>query len=337
MTRIYIISGFLGAGKTTLIQKLLDEKVLGGKVALIENEFGEVGIDGGLLKQNGLEIKEMNSGCICCNLVGDFTVALKEILKTYKPEKVIIEPSGVGKLSDILKACNKVIKPGEVELGQTLVVVDGLKYRLHSRNFATFFKDQIIYADNIMLSRTQYMTPKEVDQAKGEMRKLNSKATLITTPWERLTGETIISVMSEKPISLEEELLGSLKQQDFKEGTSLKLDKKMGLFQKERYILHKEVEVRKEKKDNFFQTWGKETTRHYNKETLYHILGRLDEKEYGCILRAKGIVEGENGQWLQFDFVPGEGRVQPILPQCEGKLCVIGTELQQKALEKLFS
>ncbi len=336
MTRLYIISGFLGAGKTTFIQKLLREKVLGERVAIIENEFGEVGIDGGLLKQEGLEIKEISSGCICCSLVGDFTAALKDILKVYKPEKVLIEPSGVGKLSDVLKACHKVVKLQEVELGQSIVIVDGLKYKLHSRNFSAFFNDQIGAADHIIVSRSQYMKPEALNELLKDLKKINERATFITTPWEQLTGKAMLAILDEKPISLEQELLHYFKETSRVEAAASPNSHKIPFSLGKKYGFYKEDIAHKEKQHKSFEAWSLETSQIYTKEGLYEKLGQLGDKRYGEVLRAKGIVEGPKGQWLQFDFIPEEATVQPIANQDSGKLCVIGKGLQRKALEALF-
>lgn len=326
MTKIDIFSGFLGAGKTTLIKKLLKEAYSGEQVVLIENEFGEIGIDGGFLKEAGIEIREMNSGCICCSLVGDFGEALKEVIQKYEPDRIIIEPSGVGKLSDVIKAVKKVEGEVDIKLNSFTTLVDAMKCRMYMKNFGEFFSNQIEYAGTIILSRTDKAAEEKVIAALQIIRGLNKSAAVITTPIEKLSGAKILDTM-ENNRSLEKELLeeevcpvcGGHHDHDH----------------------HHEEECdhhhHHHHADEVFTSWGRETAKTYTEEEIHAILEALsDDEEYGMILRAKGMVEGKNGSWIYFDMVPGEADVREGSPEYTGRICVIGSKLKESSLEKLF-
>lgn len=320
MTKINVISGFLGAGKTTLIKKLLSEVFAGQKIVLIENEFGEIGIDGGFLKEAGVQITEMNSGCICCSLVGDFGKALKEVLEKFAPDRIIIEPSGVGKLSDVTKAIEGVAKEAEVELDSSITVADATKCKIYMKNFGEFFNNQIEYADTIVLSRTQNMKEEKLEAAVKLLQEHNSRAAVITTPWDMLDGNLILEAMNRKN-SMAEELM--------KEEHEHHHDGECCCGHDHEHHHHHADEV--------FTSWGKETPHKYEEEELRQILEVLaNETGYGTILRAKGIVAGTDGSWIQFDLVPGEYEIRKGSPDYTGRLCVIGSELKTEELEKLF-
>lgn len=300
MTKIDIISGFLGAGKTTLIKKLLEEGFKGEKVVLIENEFGEIGIDGTLLKDYGIEIREMNSGCICCTISGDFSLALKEMLKIYHPDRIIIEPSGVGKLSDVLAGCRPFTKKGHAILNMCITVIDGTKYKMYLKNFAEFYKDQIKNAGTVILSRTRSMKPDAVEYIIKDVNKYNDKASLVTTDWDLLDGSKIIELAEGGKTSYE-----------------------------------KLVKSEHHHADEVFSVWGVETVRHYPEKKLREILNGLSHMQ-GTILRAKGIINAEEGKWLQFDYVPGEITINESAPDYTGRICVIGEKIDKAGLKKLF-
>ena len=309
MTKIDIISGFLGAGKTTLIKKLLDQAFRGEKVVLIENEFGEIGIDGGFLKDAGVEITEMNSGCICCSLVGDFGAALKKVLDDYAPDRIIIEPSGVGKLSDVIAAVEGVQKATPaLHLHSFVTVVDATKAKVYMKNFGEFFNNQVEHASAILLSRTQNMDQAKLDAAVRLLREKNPKAAILTTPWDQLTGAQIVSAM-EGGHSLAEELMEEIAHH------------------------HHDHDA-----DEVFTSWGRETAHKYSREELQEALSALAMTEdYGYILRAKGMVPCEDGQtWLHFDLVPEEFQIREGATDYTGRLCVIGSDLKEDQLEKLF-
>ena len=339
MTKIDIVSGFLGAGKTTLIRKLLKDALAGTKVVLIENEFGQIGIDSGFLKESGIEIKEMNSGCICCSLVGDFGTSLVEVLETYQPERILIEPSGVGKLSDVMKAVENVKAGGETHLNSAVAVVDASKCKMYMKNFGEFFINQIEYAGTIILSRTGSMKQEKIEEAVALIRQHNEKATVITTPWEELEGTKILETI-EGAADLEAELMAEVlarhdeehhhhdeheHHHDHGEGCSC------GCHD------HDHDHHGHHHADEVFTSWGMETAAVYEKEQLEDILDELDrEKEYGIVLRAKGMVPCADGSWLHFDYVPGEAEVRTGVPDVTGKFCVIGSELKEDALKELF-
>ena len=351
MTKIDIISGFLGAGKTTLIKKLLKEALNGQKVVLIENEFGEIGIDGGFLKDAGIQITEMNSGCICCSLVGDFGAALKKVVEEYHPDRIIIEPSGVGKLSDVIAAVMNVAGEIELSLNSFVTVADATKCKMYMKNFGEFYNNQIESANTIILSRTQGMKEEKLEQAVSLIQEKNAKAKIITTPWDELTGEQILAVM-EQGHSLAEELM----------------EEAMELHEEEEHEHHHHHHDHDDDDDHdhehhhdhddhgeecscgchdhhhhhhhadeVFTSWGKETPRKYTKEELNEILAQLSEEtEFGIILRAKGMLPAADGTWLYFDLVPGEYEIRNGAPDYTGRLCVIGSKLDTDKLEKLF-
>ena len=387
MTKIDIFSGFLGAGKTTLIKKLLKEALAGSQVVLIENEFGEIGIDGGFLKESGIEIKEMNSGCICCSLVGDFGTSLKEVMDTYHPERILIEPSGVGKLSDVVKAVQNVDMGSEVTINSAVAVVDASKCRLYIKNFGEFFINQIEHAGTIILSRTDVASEAKIQQAVELIREHNSKATIITTPIEQLDGKDILKTI-EGGEDLEKELMEAvLKEQESghhhhhdgecchgehehhdhehcdhdHEGHDHEghehCDHDHGDHGHEGHdheghdhghhhdhgegcscgCGHDHDHHDHHHADEVFTSWGTETPASYTRDEISDILEALeDEKKYGFVLRAKGMVPAGDGTWVYFDYVPGESNVREGKPDVTGKFCVIGSKLNEAALAELF-
>ena len=383
MTKIDIFSGFLGAGKTTLIKKLLKEAYKGEQVVLIENEFGEIGIDGGFLKEAGVEIREMNSGCICCSLVGDFGTALKEVIAKYEPQRIVIEPSGVGKLSDVIKAVQKIENEVEIKLNSFTTVVDATKCKMYMKNFGEFFSNQIEYAGTVILSRTDKASEEKIATALEIIRGLNQTAAVITTPIEKLSGEKILDTM-ENNRSLEKELMdeevcpvcgghhGHEHHHDHDH-------EECGCGHEHEHEHHHEHEHEHHHDhdheecgcghdhehehhhdhdheecgcghdhdhehhhhhhaDEVFTSWGKETTKKYTKEGIHEILEALSNHndEYGMVLRAKGMVEGEDGQWIYFDMVPGEADVREGAPEYTGRICVIGSKMNEANLARLF-
>lgn len=342
MVKIDIISGFLGAGKTTLIKKLLKEGFQNEQVVLIENEFGEIGIDGGFLKEAGIEIREMNSGCICCSLVGDFGASLKEVVEKYNPDRIVIEPSGVGKLSDVIKAVQGVQEEVDIVLNSYTTVVDAKKCRMYMRNFGEFFNNQVEYAGAIIMSRTDIVDEKKAQEAMELLRSINKKAAIITTPIEKLSGEKLVEVM-ENPVSLEEEMMeeevcpecGHVHEHHHHD------EHECGCGH-EHHHHHDEHECgcghdHHHHADEVFTSWGKETIRKYTKEELTGILDRLSgSEEYGVILRAKGMLPCEDGTWIYFDMVPEETEIREGAPEYTGRLCVIGSKLNEEKLAQLF-
>ena len=313
MTKIDIVSGFLGAGKTTLIKKLLKEALAGTQTVLIENEFGEIGIDGGFLKDAGIEIKEMNSGCICCSLVGDFGTSLKEVLNTYHPDRILIEPSGVGKLSDVMKAVQNAGLGTEVELNSAVAVVDASKCKMYIKNFGEFFINQIEHAGTIILSRTDVASEEKVKQAVELIREHNEKATIITTPLAQLEGKEILAAI-EGAKDLEAELMEQVK----------------AMHDEHEHHHHHHA-------DEIFTSWGFETPATYTTEEVEGFLKELDnEEKYGIVLRAKGMIPAADGTWIYFDYVPEESNVRAGKPDVTGKICVIGSKLKEAELENLF-
>ncbi|MEA4967461.1 hypothetical protein SDC9_81604 [bioreactor metagenome] len=310
MTKIDIISGFLGAGKTTLIKKLLEEALVGEKVVLIENEFGEVGIDGAILKEYGIEIKEMNSGCICCTIAGDFSSALKELLTLYHPDRIIIEPSGVGKLSDVINGCKKFIKDGVAELNMCITVVDAKKYKVYLKNFSEFYADQLKNAKTIILSRTQNSTEDVIENIIKDVEKYNPEAHVVTT-WEKISGERIVELG---------ETSGKLP------GWEIFLDEHE--HEMHHHGMHHHA-------DEVFHVWGKETAKIFDRNRLNGILNSLDNIE-GNILRAKGIIRTENDKWIQFDYVPKEVIIRDSKADCTGRICVIGENINTDELSHIF-
>ena len=379
MTKIDIFSGFLGAGKTTLIKKLLKEAYKGEQVVLIENEFGEIGIDGGFLKEAGVEIREMNSGCICCSLVGDFGTALKEVIAKYEPQRIVIEPSGVGKLSDVIKAVQKIENEVEIKLNSFTTVVDATKCKMYMKNFGEFFSNQIEYAGTVILSRTDKASEEKIATALEIIRGLNQTAAVITTPIEKLSGEKILDTM-ENNRSLEIELMdeevcpvcGGHHDHDHEHehehhhdhdheecgcghdhehehhhdhdheecgcGHDHEHDHHHDHDHEECGCGHDHEHHHHHHADEVFTSWGKETTKKYTKEGIHEILEALSNHndEYGMVLRAKGMVEGEDGQWIYFDMVPGEADVREGAPEYTGRICVIGSKMNEANLARLF-
>ncbi len=352
-TKIDIISGFLGAGKTTLIKKLLKEKLFPEKVVLIENEFGEIGIDGGILKSSGIEIKEMNSGCICCSLVGDFTSSLKEVFRKYSPERVIIEPSGVGKLSSVVEACKRFEKEADAKLNMVITVVDAIKYRIYASNFGEFFQDQIDNACTIILSRTQNVDQNKLLASVRDIQKHNNRANIITTDWEKISAETIISAAQNNVSeTLEAELLKKVKLKYKASGHNENVHKhehtcscgghgknhSCAIHGSDQYSTeHGSRHSHNHSANEVFSTWSLQTPRLFSEIEIKRILGELDNiGRYGIVLRAKGIIASENGKWLQFDFVPGESELKPFEPDYTGRICVIGQDINTVELKRLF-
>ena len=349
MTKIDIISGFLGAGKTTLIKKLLSEAFAGEQVVLIENEFGEIGIDGGFLKESGIEIREMNSGCICCSLVGDFGKSLREVVDTYHPDRILIEPSGVGKLSDVIKAVQDVQAEIDAELNSFTTVVDVTKCRIYRKNFGEFFSNQIEYAGAVILSRTDKAKPEKIEESVALLRELNDKAPFITTPIAQLPGKKILETM-ESGKSLEEELLDEIICPEC--GHHHEEGECCGHAHDHAHHHHHDHDHEEHEHhhhhhdhdhaghhhaDDVFTSWGCETIRTYTKEQIRDILKTLEsDSSYGNVLRAKGMVAGADGEWIYFDMVPEEHEVRTGAPEYTGRICVIGAELNEDKLAELF-
>ena len=390
MTKIDIISGFLGAGKTTLIKKLLSEGFKGEQVVLIENEFGEIGIDGGFLKEAGIEIREMNSGCICCSLVGDFGKSLHEVVDTYHPDRILIEPSGVGKLSDVIKAVQDVQAEIDAELNSFTTVVDVTKCKIYRKNFGEFFSNQIEYAGAVILSRTDKAKPEKIQESVALLRELNEKAPIITTPIEQLPGEKILEAM-ESSKSLEEELLAEVAHEEHEHHHDHDHEEHEHHHDHD----HEEHEHHHEHDhddhehdhhhehgedctcgchdhdhehehhhdhdhehehhhhdhdghcccghdhdhdaDEVFPSWGKETTHKYTEAELNAALTALGDVTLGTVLRAKGIVPAaDGGEWLHFDYVPGAPEIRRGSADYTGRLCVIGSELDEERIASLF-
>lgn len=326
MTKVDIISGFLGAGKTTFIKLLIENVFAGEKLVLIENEFGEIGIDGGFLKDAGIEITEMNSGCICCTLVGDFSKALRKVIEEYHPDHVLIEPSGVGKLSDVSKAIEHVKKEADIEIEGRITIVDGKKAKMYLKNFGEFFKNQVAYANTIVVSRTQMMEDHSIEECVKMLREENKEASIISTSWDKLSKEAIEHALSpdtQLEGIFEEEKCPVCSHEHHHEGAC-------GCGHEHHHHHHHHA-------DEIFTSWGQETAHKYTEEELDFLLKALSETEgYGTILRAKGIVEMENGAWKQFDLVPQEYEVRESAADYTGRLCVIGTDLKEDELTKLF-
>ena len=372
MTKIDIISGFLGAGKTTLIKKLLSEAFAGEQVVLIENEFGEIGIDGGFLKESGIEIREMNSGCICCSLVGDFGKSLREVVDTYHPDRILIEPSGVGKLSDVIKAVQDVQSEIDAVLDSFTTVADVTKCRIYLKNFGEFFSNQIEYAGAVILSRTDKAKPEKIEESIALLRQLNDKAPFITTPISQLPGQKILETM-ESSKSLEEELLSEVIcpecGEHHEEGECCCHDHDHHDHDHHDHDHdhhdhdhdhdhhdhdhdhhdhdhdhdhhdhdhHHHDHAGHHHADDVFTSWGRETIRKYTQEQIADMLKQLEsDSSYGNVLRAKGMVAGEDGQWIYFDMVPEEHEVRTGAPEYTGRICVIGAELNEDKLAELF-
>ena len=326
MTKIDIFSGFLGAGKTTLIRKLIAEAYQGEKLVLIENEFGEIAIDGGFLKDAGVEITEMNSGCICCTLVGDFTKALKKVMEDYAPDRIIIEPSGVGKLSDVAKAVSGV---EGAEIGAKVTVVDAGKCRMYMRNFGEFFNDQVENADLIVMSRTDTASAEKILAATELLKGLNDHAGLITTPWSQISGLQIREAMDKNGLQAEMERLAHEHEHHHDHEHEHDEHCTCGCHDHDHEHHHHADEV--------FTSWGMETPRKFSQAEIQALLGALeDEAKYGAVLRAKGIVDASDGEWIYFDYVPGESDIRRGNPAVTGRFCVIGSGLKEDALKELF-
>jgi G3E family GTPase len=358
MTKIDIFSGFLGAGKTTLIKKLIGEAYQGEQLVLIENEFGEIGIDSGFLQDADIQITEMNSGCICCSLVGDFGVALRKVLETYHPDRILIEPSGVGKLSDVIQAVRD-IQSDEVVLNAFVTVADATKCKLYMKNFGEFYNNQIAHASAIILSRTDSIPESRLLDAVALLREQNGSAPIITTPWTELTGAQILETI-ERRDSLEASLqhlaadhhhhgeacgCGHDHDHDHHEagcdcGHDHDHHHEAGCDCGHDYKHEADCScslTHQHHADEVFSSWGEETPRAYSREELMEILEALDdEKAYGMVLRAKGMVPGVDGTWFHFDYVPGEENLRIGSAGVTGRLCVIGSQLQKDALQVLF-
>lgn len=341
MVKIDIISGFLGAGKTTLIKKLLKEAFEGEQVVLIENEFGEIGIDGGFLKDAGIEIREMNSGCICCSLVGDFGASLKEVVEKYHPDRILIEPSGVGKLSDVIKAVQGVEEDVDIQLNSYTTVVDAKKCKMYMRNFGEFFDNQVQYAGAIIMSRTDIVDEKKAMESMELLRSINEKAAIITTPIEKLDGKKILEVM-EHPVSLADELLKEEHEHhhhahDDECGCGHDHDHEHHHHDHNECGCGHHHDHHHHHADEVFTSWGRETIKKFTREGLEKMLESLSaSEEYGVILRAKGMLPAEDGTWIYFDMVPEETEIREGSPEYTGRLCVIGSKLNEEKLVKLF-
>ena len=351
MTKVNVISGFLGAGKTTLIKKLLDEALKGEKLVLIENEFGEIGIDGGFLKDAGVEITEMNSGCICCSLVGDFGKALHEVEERFHPDRILIEPSGVGKLSDVVAAVERVqAESPDLHLNSFVTVVDAAKAKVYMKNFGEFFNDQVEHACAIILSRTQKIDQHKLDGAVTLLRERNPKAAILTTPWDQLTGAQILSAM-EGGHDLAHDLMEEI-EHEHHDHEHHHHDHEHGHEHHHEHEHHHDHDHNDtctaccghhhhhhdHDADEVFTSWGRETTRKYSREELQEALAALAmTQDYGYVLRAKGMVPCEDGTaWLHFDLTPEEFEIREGSADYTGRLCVIGSELKEDQLEKLF-
>ncbi len=380
MTKIDIFSGFLGAGKTTLIKKLIKESFAGQKVVLIENEFGEIGIDGGFLKESGIQINELNAGCICCSLVGDFRAALQQVVEQYHPDRIVIEPSGVGKLSDVTRAVEGVAEHLDVQLSSFVTVADVNKVKMYMKNFGEFYDDQISHASCIILSRTQNATEEKIAAAVAMLREKNPTATIVTTAWDALTGEQILKAMSTKD-DFKAELIAMAAKANEEHAHEDEEEKHEHHHHHDHDDDHDEhcccghhhdddddEEDEHEHHhhhdhdddhddddhdehcccghhhhhhhghdaDEVFTSWGVETARKFSKADIEHALTELDTGNYGMILRSKGIVDGGADGWLEFDYVPGEWEVRARGADVGGKLVVIGSKLDEKAIAALF-
>ena len=373
MAKIDIISGFLGAGKTTLIKKLIREVFQGQQVVLIENEFGEIGIDGGFLKEAGINITEMNSGCICCSLVGDFAEALRQVVEQFHPDHILIEPSGVGKLSDVRRAVENTGKEADLEIGSLVTVVDVKKARMYMKNFGEFYNNQIASAGTIILSRTQDVSDEKLKEITALIREKNPDAIVVTTPWDDLDGKTIHDAM-EQSLSLADQLLMEEEshhhhhhddededehehhhhhhhedEHDHHDDDEDEHHHHHDEDEHEHHHHHDDDEDGHEHHhhhhhhghdaDEIFQSWGAETVKKFSKMEIQEILDKLSastENEYGVILRAKGMVPAEGGSWIHFDMVPEETEVREGPADYTGRLCVIGAGLKDEKIEELF-
>ena len=373
MTKIDIFSGFLGAGKTTLIKKLIKESFAGQKVVLIENEFGEIGIDGGFLKESGIQINELNAGCICCSLVGDFRTALQQVVEQYHPDRIVIEPSGVGKLSDVTRAVEGVAEHLDVQLNSFVTVADVNKVKMYMKNFGEFYDDQISHASCIILSRTQNATEEKIAAAVAMLREKNPTATIVTTAWDALTGEQILKAMSTKD-DFKAELIAMAAKANEEHAHEDEEEEHEHHHHHDHDDDHDEHcccghhhddddddedehehhhhhdhddhdehcccghhhHHHDHDADEVFTSWGVETAKKFSKADIEHALTELDTGNYGMILRSKGIVDGGADGWLEFDYVPGEWEVRARGADVGGKLVVIGSKLDEKAIAALF-
>ncbi len=337
--KIDIYSGFLGAGKTTLIKKMIAEAYCGEKLVLIENEFGEIGIDGGFLQDAGIEITEMNSGCICCSLVGDFGKALAQVIDQYHPDRIIIEPSGVGKLSDVVEAVKKVTNE-EITIGYLVAVVDATKVKVYMKNFGEFYNNQVETASTIILSRTDAIAEDKLSNAVALLREHNPSAALVTTPWDTLTGAQLRSAMEgEDTLAKTLEVMEQEHHHhDHDEHCCCGHDHDHGHHHDhdEHCCCGHDHEHYHHHADEVFTSWGVETAKKFTAEEIHHALHVLDSGKLGAVLRAKGMVSGVDGQWIYFDFVPGEENVRTGSASTIGKLCVIGAELDEAGVAALF-
>ena len=373
MTKIDIFSGFLGAGKTTLIKKLIKESFAGQKVVLIENEFGEIGIDGGFLKESGIQINELNAGCICCSLVGDFRAALQQVVEQYHPDRIVIEPSGVGKLSDVTRAVEGVAEHLDVQLSSFVTVADVNKVKMYMKNFGEFYDDQISHASCIILSRTQNATEEKIAAAVAMLREKNPTATIVTTAWDALTGEQILKAMSTKD-DFKAELIAMAAKANEEHAHEDEEEEHEHHHHHDHDDDHDEHcccghhhdhddddedehehhhhhdhdnhdehcccghhhHHHDHDADEVFTSWGVETAKKFSKADIEHALTELDTGNYGMILRSKGIVDGGADGWLEFDYVPGEWEVRARGADVGGKLVVIGSKLDEKGIAALF-
>ena len=373
MTKIDIFSGFLGAGKTTLIKKLIKEAFAGQQVVLIENEFGEIGIDGGFLKESGIQINELNAGCICCSLVGDFRTALQQVVEQYHPDRIVIEPSGVGKLSDVTRAVEGVAEHLDVQLNSFVTVADVNKVKMYMKNFGEFYDDQISHASCIILSRTQNATEEKIAAAVAMLREKNPTATIVTTAWDALTGEQILKAMSTKD-DFKAELIAMAAKANEEHAHEDEEEEHEHHHHHDHDDDHDEHcccghhhdhddddedehehhhhhdhddhdehcccghhhHHHDHDADEVFTSWGVETAKKFSKADIEHALTELDTGNYGMILRSKGIVDGGADGWLEFDYVPGEWEVRARGADVGGKLVVIGSKLDEKAIAALF-
>ena len=326
MTKIDIYSGFLGAGKTTLIKKMISEGYKGEKLVLIENEFGEIGIDGGFLQDAGINITEMNSGCICCSLVGDFGRALTQVIDEYHPDRIVIEPSGVGKLSDVIGAVEKVTSE-DVVLGSTVAVVDANKVKVYMKNFGEFYNNQVETAACIVLSRTDSVPQKKLDTAVAMLKEHNPNATIVTTPWDELTGEQLKEAM-EGGATIAKIIAEMKAAQHHHHHHEHDEQCTCGCHDHDHHHHHHADEV--------FTSWGTETHKKFTMDFVRDCLEKLDLGTYGMVLRAKGILAAEDGSWIHFDFVPGEMDLRTGSADTTGKLCVIGSKLDEHGIQHLF-
>ena len=368
MTKIDIISGFLGAGKTTLIKKLLKEAFAGQKIVLIENEFGEIGIDGGFLKDSGVQITEMNSGCICCSLVGDFGTALQDVLRQFAPDRIIIEPSGVGKLSDVCKAVLNVAEHADIQLSTYTTVADATKCKMYMKNFGEFYNNQVESAKAIILSRTQKLSEEKLDAAVQMLREKNPKATIVTTPWDEISGQQILAAMEQEndfvmELMEEEDICpecghhhghehphehdhehghehGHEHEHDHEHGHEHGHEHEHGHGHGHEHghdHEHGHGHEGHHHADEVFTSWGTQTHHKYEREEIEGILKRMaDSQEFGIVLRAKGMVAAKDGSWIYFDLTPQEYELRQGQPDVTGRLCVIGTQIDTAAIEAAF-